>query len=124
MIIPIVAECDDSFLSDSRRMQVTTADVRTALDGARASGGGAAAPFEGAVGAGTGMTCLGYKGGIGTASRLVESGGRRFAVGVLLLSNFGDRDRLTVDGVPAGRLLPARPAGLTLRWRRRRGRAS
>ena len=110
VIIPIVAECDDSFLSDSRRMQVATADVRTALDGARASAAGAAAPFEGAVGAGTGMTCLGYKGGIGTASRLVESGGRRFAVGVLLLSNFGDRDRLTVDGVPAGRLLPA-PGG-------------
>ena len=106
VIIPIVAECDDSFLSDSRRMQVTAADVRAALDGARLSAGGATAPAQGAVGAGTGMTCLGYKGGIGTASRLVESGGGRFAVGVLLLSNFGDRDRLTVDGVPAGRLLP------------------
>jgi len=111
VIIPIVAECDDSFLSDARRMQVTAADVRTALDGARASAGGPAAPFEGAVGAGTGMTCLGYKGGIGTASRLVESGGRGFAVGVLLLSNFGDRDRLTVDGIPAGRLLPPPGSG-------------
>jgi D-aminopeptidase len=107
VIIPIVAECDDSFLSDARRMQVSAADVRTALDSARASAGSAAAPFEGAVGAGTGMTCLGYKGGIGSASRLAESGGGRFAVGVLLLSNFGDRQRLTVDGVPAGRLLPA-----------------
>jgi D-aminopeptidase len=111
VIIPIVAECDDSFLSDARRMQVTAADVRTALDGARASAGDPAAPFEGAVGAGTGMTCLGYKGGIGTASRLVESGGRGFAVGVLLLSNFGDRDRLTVDGIPAGRLLPPPGSG-------------
>jgi D-aminopeptidase len=107
VIIPIVAECDDSFLSDSRRMQVTAADVRAALDRARLGAGGATAPAEGAVGAGTGMTCLGYKGGIGTASRLVETVGRRFTVGVLLLSNFGDRARLTVDGVPAGRLLPA-----------------
>ena len=45
----------------------------------------------GRTAAGTGMTCLGYKGGIGSASRLVESGGRPYAVGVLLLSNFGDQ---------------------------------
>jgi D-aminopeptidase len=110
VIIPIVAECDDSFLSDVRRMQVTTADVAIALERARASGasGVRAAPAEGAVGAGTGMTCLGFKGGIGTSSRLVPSG---HVVGVLLLSNFGDRQRLTVDGVPAGRLLPPQAGG-------------
>ena len=102
VIIPIVAECDDSFLSDARRMQVTRADVATALADARASVGGRA-PAEGAVGAGTGMSCLGFKGGIGTASRLTASG---HTVGVLLLSNFGARERLTVDGVPVGRLLP------------------
>jgi D-aminopeptidase len=101
VIIPIVAECDDSFLSEARRMQVDAVDVRTALRAARASVGGPA-PDEGAVGAGTGMSCLGFKGGIGTASRLVPSG---HAVGVLLLSNFGSRERLTVDGVPVGRLL-------------------
>ncbi len=61
------------------------------------------APPEGAVGAGTGMTCLGFKGGIGSASRLVPSG---HTVGVLVLTNFGDQERLTVDGVPVGRLLP------------------
>ena len=49
------------------------------------------------------MSCLGFKGGIGTASRLVPSG---HTVGVLLLSNFGEQERLTVDGVPVGRLLP------------------
>ncbi len=103
VIIPIVAECDDSFLSETRRMQVTRDDVATALAEARASIGGAA-PAEGAVGAGTGMSCLGFKGGIGTASRLTPSG---HTVGVLLLSNFGARERLTVDGVPVGRLLPA-----------------
>ena len=107
VIIPIVAECDDSFLNDSRRMQVSAADVRQALAAARASVGGTAA--EGAVGAGTGMSCLGYKGGIGTASRVLLSGA---TVGVLTLTNFGDRDRLTVAGLPAGRLLPdPAPAG-------------
>jgi D-aminopeptidase len=101
VIIPIVAECDDSFLNDARRMQVDADDVRVALRAARSSTGGPA-PGEGAVGAGTGMSCLGFKGGIGTASRLVPSG---HTVGVLLLSNFGSRERLTVDGVPVGRLL-------------------
>jgi D-aminopeptidase len=108
VIIPIVAECDDSFLSEARRMQVDADDVRTALRAARASVGGPA-PDEGAVGAGTGMSCLGFKGGIGTASRVVPSG---HAVGVLLLSNFGSRERLTVDGVPVGRLLEEKGSGL------------
>ena len=105
VIIPIVAECDDSFLSDVRRMQVTAADVAAALQAARAAGAAAvrAAPAEGAVGAGTGMSCLGFKGGIGTSSRVVPSG---HTVGVLVLSNFGEQQRLTVDGVPVGRLLP------------------
>lgn len=102
VIIPIVAECDDSFLSEARRMQVSQDDVRIALDAARAAVGGPAAA-EGAVGAGTGMTCLGCKGGIGSASRVTPSG---HVVGVLLLSNFGEWSRLTVDGVPVGRLLP------------------
>jgi D-aminopeptidase len=117
VIIPIVAECDDSFLSDARRMQVCAADVRVAREAARAAGAASAAgaagaagtagarraPDEGAVGAGTGMSCLGFKGGIGTASRVVPSG---HTVGVLVMSNFGDQHRLTVDGVPVGRLLP------------------
>jgi D-aminopeptidase len=104
--IPIVAECDDSFLSESRRMQVSADDVKAALDAARASAGGPA-PAEGSVGSGTGMICLGFSGGIGTASRLVPAG---HTVGVLVMTNFGDRERLTVDGVPVGRLLAA-PAG-------------
>jgi D-aminopeptidase len=112
VIIPIVAECDDSFLSDARRMQVSRADVETALEAARAAGVATVRepPAEGAVGAGTGMSCLGFKGGIGTASRVVPSG---HTVGVLVLTNFGDRQRLTVDGVPVGRLLPPaeEPAG-------------
>ena len=103
VIIPVVAECDDSFLSDSRRMQVSADDVRSALAAARASAGGPA-PAEGAVGSGTGMSCLGFKGGIGTSSRLTPDG---YVVGVLVMSNFGEQERLTIDGVPVGRMLPA-----------------
>jgi len=134
VIIPVVAECDDSFLSEPRRMQVSRDDVRAALTAARASAAGALVDralvdralvdralvdralvdralvdrAEGAVGAGTGMTCLGYKGGVGTASRVLPDG---HTVGVVTLTNFGDRERLTVAGTPAGRLLPAPPPG-------------
>jgi len=105
--IPVVAECDDSFLNDARRMQVERSDVAYALEQALASIGAGVAPDEGSVGAGTGMSCLGFKGGIGTASRVTPSG---HTVGVLLLTNFGERDRLTVDGVSVGRLIgPAAP---------------
>jgi D-aminopeptidase len=117
VIIPVVAECDDSFLNDARRGQVSRGDVSAALDSARRSAGSLLPPGEGAVGAGTGMVCCGYKGGVGTASRQVPGG---FTVGVVTLTNFGERERLTVDGVPVGRLLPGddeddqpkpRPAG-------------
>jgi D-aminopeptidase len=103
VLIPLVAECDDSFLSDPRRMQVSHDDVREALARARASVGTALPPEEGCVGAGTGMSCLGWKGGIGTASRVVPSG---HTVGVVALTNFGEGERLTVAGVPVGALLP------------------
>ena len=60
-------------------------------------------PFaEGAVGAGTGMSCLGWKGGIGSASRVADG----HTVGVLVLANFGSARQLVVAGVPVGRLLP------------------
>jgi D-aminopeptidase len=114
VLIPVVAECDDSFLNDCRRMQVAREDVRAAYGAALASRGGDRPPAEGAVGAGTGMSCLGFKGGIGTASRVTPAG---HTLAVLLLTNFGERERLTVAGVPLGRLLPpppiapARPAG-------------
>lgn len=113
VVIPVVGECDDSFLSDCRRMQVTEDDVRAAHQAALASRGDRSAPAEGSVGAGTGMSCLGFKGGIGTASRETAAG----TVAVLLLTNFGERPQLTVAGVPVGRLVPAalsgsrRPAG-------------
>jgi len=104
VVIPVVGECDDSFLNDCRRMQVGAADVRSSYDAAARSRGATSPPPEGAVGAGTGMSCLGFKGGIGTASRVTGDG---YTVAVLLLTNFGERHRLTVVGVPVGRLLPA-----------------
>jgi D-aminopeptidase len=103
VVIPIVAECDDSWLNDARTVQVEAADAGRAVHGA------AAEVAEGAVGAGTGMVCFGFKGGIGTASRVAGA-----TVGVLVLANFGAGPALRVDGVPVGRLLGAparRPAG-------------
>ena len=97
-VMPVVGECDDGFLNDLRGMHVREEHVRAALDSA------AAGPVaEGCVGAGTGMSCFDFKAGIGTSSRLVNAHGRRYAVGVLALTNFGVRHRLCVDGVPVGR---------------------
>lgn len=86
---PVVGETNDGRLSDIRARPVTEAHVLAALDGATAG-----PPDEGCVGAGTGTTALGFKGGIGTSSRLV--GG--WTVGVVVQSNFSGT--LTVRGVP------------------------
>lgn len=104
VVIPVVGECDDSSLNNAGVMQIELEDVRLAWERARESVGSAVPPGEGAVGSGTGMTCLGFKSGIGTASRVVPSG---HTVAVLLMTNYqGERrGRLTVDGVPVGRLL-------------------
>ncbi len=108
VVIPLVAECDDSWLNDCRRMQVEDADVWTAHDEAHASVGASSPPAEGAVGAGTGMSCFDFKGGIGTASRVTPDG---WTVAVLLMTNFGVREECVVDGVPVGRLLPPEGSG-------------
>jgi D-aminopeptidase len=107
VLIPVVGECDDSHLSEAYPVQVEAADAGGAVEAA--SGWPIA---EGAVGAGTGMSCLGWKGGIGTASRVVPGG----TLGALVLANFGSAHQLRVAGVPVGRLLaernePAPPAG-------------
>lgn len=107
VVIPVVGECDDSFLNDCRRMHVTADDVRAAHAAALASRGSTTPPDEGAVGAGTGMSCLGFKGGIGTSSRVTADG---HTVAVLLLTNFGAREELVVGGTPVGRLLPPAPS--------------
>lgn len=110
-VLPVVAETFDGFLNDVAGQHVTRAHVFAALDGA------AAGPVqEGSVGGGTGMRLFQFKGGIGTASRVVSVADRPFTVGVLVQGNFGRRGDLLVDGVPVGReltdLMPERgPAG-------------
>ena len=99
VVIPVVGECDDSWLSDARLKHVQPEDVARAV-------GDATADFEqGAVGAGAGMSCFDWKGGIGSSSRRAGE----HTVGVLLLTNFGSSEQLRVDGVPIGRLLDERP---------------
>jgi D-aminopeptidase len=97
VVIPVVAECDDSWLNEARVVQVEAGDAGRAL---AAAGGDEIA--QGAVGAGTGMVCFGWKGGIGTASRIAAGGA---VVGVLVLTNFGVRSELRIAGVPVGRML-------------------
>jgi D-aminopeptidase len=100
--LPVVGECDDSPLNDIRGMHVRSEHVAAALDGA------AAGPVaEGAVGAGTGMTCYEFKGGIGTSSRVVEVGDKKYTVGVLVNCNHGGRDQLKMLGAPVGRVIDA-----------------
>ena len=102
-VIPVVGECDDSWLSEGRVVNVEAEDAARAVSSAV---GGAVA--EGAVGAGTGMMTKGYKAGIGTASRIAPSIGG--AVGVLVQSNFYPPPGLVMDGVPIGDLLGERAA--------------
>jgi D-aminopeptidase len=95
--LPVVAETWDGRLSDINGQHVRAEHVRDAI--AAAAGGPVA---EGAVGSGTGMICHGFKGGIGTASRVVPSDAGGHVVGVLVQANHGQRRRLAVNGAPVG----------------------
>ncbi len=107
VVIPVVAETDDSFLSDNRAFGISREDVYAALDNAKEG-----PVAEGCVGAGTGTQMFDFKGGIGTASRIVELSGERYTIGVLLQTNYGSRPQLLIAGVPVGRqitdLMPKR----------------
>jgi D-aminopeptidase len=95
---PLVGETNDGFLNDIRGRHVGREEVFRAL---RAARGGAVE--EGAVGAGTGTVAFGFKGGIGTASRVLPSSRGGYTVGVLVQTNFGGV--LTMNGAPVGREL-------------------
>lgn len=97
-LTPVVAECDDSRLNDIQGRHISEKDVIRALDAAA----GGPVP-EGTVGAGTGTIAYGFKGGIGTSSRLVTAGAS-YTVGVLVNANHGRRPELVMDGIPVGRL--------------------
>jgi D-aminopeptidase len=95
--LPVVAETYDGALNDINGMHVNAAHLHAAL--ASATDGPVA---EGNVGGGTGMICHEFKGGTGTASRIVNG----WHVGALVQSNYGDREHLMIDGVPVGREIP------------------
>ena len=112
VIIPVVGECDDSWLNDIAGRHVRKQHVyeafETATDG----------PVqEGSVGAGTGMMTCGFKSGIGTSSRRLPQADGGFTFGVLVMSNFGMMEDLRLDGLPVGRILAPRFASLETRTR-------
>lgn len=99
--LPVVGETWDGVLNDINGMHVRREHVFAALE---AAADGPVA--EGNVGGGTGMICHGFKGGTGTASRVLRKEEGGYTVGVLVQANHGRRDRLAVDGVPVGRSIP------------------
>ncbi len=94
---PVVAETYDGFLNDIYGFHVKEEHVLEAIE--NSSTGKIA---EGNVGGGTGMMCLGFKGGTGTSSRLIHINDTTYTIGVLVQSNFGSRKNLTIAGVPVG----------------------
>ncbi|WRP06806.1 P1 family peptidase [Rossellomorea aquimaris] len=93
----VVGECNDGFLNDIRDLHVKPEDAREAIIHAHSG------PVdEGSVGAGTGMLCFGYKGGIGTSSRECAFGDEKYTVGALVLTNFGQRKDLRVPILNTG----------------------
>lgn len=97
---PVVAETYDGFLNDIYGFHVKEEHAFAALDSAKPG-----SIQEGNVGGGTGMMCLGFKGGTGTASRVVKIKDSTYTVGVLVQSNFGGKRNFTIAGVPIGREL-------------------
>jgi D-aminopeptidase len=103
--LPVVAETWDGYLNDINGFHVQQSDVFSALDTAKSG------PVpEGNVGGGTGMVCYGFKGGDGTASRVLSADAGGYTVGVLVQCNCGRRPQLTIAGVPIGKLIPAAPS--------------
>uniref|UniRef100_C5D0U9 Peptidase S58 DmpA n=1 Tax=Variovorax paradoxus (strain S110) TaxID=543728 RepID=C5D0U9_VARPS len=104
-LMPVVAETCDAMLNDMDGLHVEESHV---LEAIAAAAPGAVA--EGSVGGGTGMVCYGFKGGTGTASRIVGVAGQDYRVGVLVQANMGIRPWLSVLGVPVGECMPG-PGG-------------
>lgn len=99
--LPVVAETWDGFLNDINGFHVKPDDVFAALDSAKAG-----PVSEGNTGGGTGMICYGFKGGTGTASRVIAQADGGYTVGVIVQCNCGRRPQLTIAGVPVGKEIP------------------
>ena len=97
---PVVAETYDGVLNDIYGFHVKEKHVWEAIDDAKSE-----KIAEGNVGGGTGMNCLGFKGGTGTASRVLKFQDKTYTVGVLVQANFGAKRKLTIAGVPVGKEL-------------------
>ncbi|MBI5595701.1 MAG: P1 family peptidase [Elusimicrobia bacterium] len=110
VVLPLVGECDDSWLNDIAGRHVRAEHVFQAINDARSG-----PVVEGCVGGGTGMVTCDLKGGIGTSSRRVKVGEATYTLGVLVMSNFGVLEDLRVDGIPAGRVLASRLPHLSRR---------
>ncbi len=103
IMLPVVGETWDGILNDISGQHITPDHVHSAFDDAHSG------PIaEGNVGGGTGLQCYGFKGGSGTASRIVECGDAQYTVGVLVQANHGDRRHFEVNGVPVGQVLDRR----------------
>lgn len=104
---PLVFECNDGYLNDIQALAIKESHYTQAFDAA-------AVEFKrGSIGAGRGMSCFDLKGGIGSASRVANVMGKDFAVGALVLANFGRLPMLTIDGLPLGRELHRRKQSAT-----------
>ena len=99
--LPVVAETWDGWLNDINGFHVKPEDAFAALDSAKSG-----PVTEGNVGGGTGMICNEFKGGIGTASRVVSAKQGGYTVGVLVQCNYGLRPHLRIAGVPVGKEIP------------------
>ena len=107
--LPVVAETWDGYLNDINGFHVKPEHVFHALDSAHSG-----AVEEGNVGGGTGMICNEFKGGIGTASRVLDAKHGGYTVGVLVQCNYGRRDQLRIAGVPSARRFPSIPPTVTI----------
>jgi L-aminopeptidase/D-esterase-like protein len=104
--LPVAAETWDGHLNDAAGHHVTEQAAIDAMESA------ASGPVEeGSVGGGTGMSCYEFKGGNGTASRLVDYAGTGYTVGVFLQANFGSREELTLAGLPSASCWPTTTRG-------------
>jgi len=100
-LLPVVAETCDAYLNDINGFHIETDHVFAALDSATTG-----PVAEGNVGGGTGMRCYEFKGGTGTASRMLSIGDKTYTLGALVQANFGARRELTIGGIPIGQHCP------------------
>ena len=101
--LPVVAETYDGYVNDTNGFHVKPRDAWHAIEDAQTG-----LVAEGNVGGGTGMACFGFKGGTGTASRLLSAAAGGYTVGVLVQCNTGSPHDLRIAGIPVGQLIPVK----------------